>query len=759
MSYTPPSLSVTITLTGGYSAPALTETVTPGEAVVIAGTLAATLPSVALPPLSLSATGMYSPVTEGTLSAALPPSAPPLSLSATGLMAQGTTPYAPPLLADTVTLTSGYTPLPMVNPVVLGAPFNFGRIAASLPAVSLPTLTLSATRVPVWIAGLAATLPAVALPLLTAQIAVSLVYSAALQATMPAVILPPLVLSGTAYQDVALPDAAGVGAGLPSAQAIKAASGITLSQQAAQALSRRLETTAAAALPIIVGSEWRAAQGLPARLRLTLTETSARPLRCGTEFRQQEAHRQRRPLTERAAHGLPRHRGASFGHAEQIRTRNRRTLTEQQALTQARRLGIGQHQARKTANRLTLRWASAIWTAPGLWWPFYRVPWLAQPATLYPDYHPRDLRCVVLISWRPIQQPYCYYEEGGQATVFVPIQEVYVVINTFSLVRADTSQEIDVNEFSATLTADSWGWSWSATVPASQETLIRSTSLGDYVELIATLNGTELRLVVEQWSRERSFGRSSIKISGRGRAAWLADPNSLIQTTTNTQTRTAQQLVNDALMINGVSIGWSVDWQLEDWTVPAGAFSHTGSYISAALRVAEAGGGYVQADDALQTLHLLPWYPVAPWGWATETPDVALPEDVCTTEGIEWSDKAPYNAVWIAGGDTGGRLDFVKRTGTAGDVQAQTLADPLATDPIMTRQRGLRVLADTGRQARIRLSLPVLPETGIIHPGQLISYSEQGVEHRGLSRAVQVRWDFPKARQTVEIETHELESV
>jgi len=114
--------------------------------------------------------------------------------------------------------------------------------------------------------------------------------------------------------------------------------------------------------------------------------------------------------------------------------------------------------------------------------------------------------------------------------------------------------------------------------------------------------------------------------------------------------------------------------------------------------------------------------------------------------------------VWIVGQDQG-RRDQVKRAGTAGDVLAPTVVDPLATDTIMTRQRGLRVIADTGRQVHLSLKLPILAETGIMVPGQLIEYTEQGVTHRGLSRAVSVTYGFPQAWQTVKVETHELESV
>lgn len=211
-------------------------------------------------------------------------------------------------------------------------------------------------------------------------------------------------------------------------------------------------------------------------------------------------------------------------------------------------------------------------------------------------------------------------------------------------------------------------------------------------------------------------------------------------------------------MVNGVSIGWGVDWQLEDWSVPAGAWSQTGTYIEAAIRLAESGGGYIQADRINQTLHVLPYYPVAPWGWAVATPDLTLPDAVCITEGIEWLDKPPYNAVYVVGG-ADGRQDLVKRTGTAGDRLAPTVVDPLATATAMTRQRGLRAIADTGRQALITVSLPVLAATGIITPGTLVQYTEQGVTRRGLSRSVSINGQFPSARQTIKVETHELESV
>jgi hypothetical protein len=128
-----------------------------------------------------------------------------------------------------------------------------------------------------------------------------------------------------------------------------------------------------------------------------------------------------------------------------------------------------------------------------------------------------------------------------------------------------------------------------------------------------------------------------------------------------------------------------------------------------------------------------------------------MPEDACRTEGIEWVENADYNAVWV----TGARRDYIRRAGTDGLTIAPTIVDPLATDAIMTRQRGARVLANAGKQAVITVKLPVLDEVGIIHPGQLIQYTEQGITRRGLSRAVSIDAGFPEVWQTIKIEARE----
>jgi len=148
---------------------------------------------------------------------------------------------------------------------------------------------------------------------------------------------------------------------------------------------------------------------------------------------------------------------------------------------------------------------------------------------------------------------------GG--TRIVPIRRAYIVINQISLTRASDSAPLAATALSIQIDADSWAWGWDATIPGNELALVEPTAPDSPVELIATVNGEQFRLLVERIARDRRFGQSRLRISGRGRAAMLASPYSPIVTRANEDVRTLQQLADDALTTNGVSIGWSVDWQ------------------------------------------------------------------------------------------------------------------------------------------------------------------------------------------------------
>lgn len=217
--------------------------------------------------------------------------------------------------------------------------------------------------------------------------------------------------------------------------------------------------------------------------------------------------------------------------------------------------------------------------------------------------------------------------------------------------------------------------------------------------------------------------------------------------------RTAQQIMFDVLTVNGVSLGWDVQWGLVDWLIPAGVFSHQGSYISAINKIAAAAGGYVQPHPSTQTIKVLPRYPKAPWDWHAITPDFQLPADATSRESLRWLEKPAYNRVFVSGQDVG-VLGQVTRAGTAGDALAPMVVDTLITDAVAARQRGIAVLSDTGRQIEVSLRLPVLPETGIIEPGAIVEYRDGSISRRGLVRSTSVQAGLPEIWQTLGVQTY-----
>lgn len=345
---------------------------------------------------------------------------------------------------------------------------------------------------------------------------------------------------------------------------------------------------------------------------------------------------------------------------------------------------------------------------------------------------------------------WCDYTTLPKHTIVVPVRRVYMQVNTISLKRVSDNLVLPALNVSLSIDADSWTWGFSASLPASSQEAVMPGA--EPVQLEATINGHAYRVLVEQIARERTFGNATIRISGRGINAVLASPYAPIMTFSNSGQRTAAQLMDDVLTINAVPMGWTVDWQLTDWLVPAGAFNIQGSHMDALLTIAGAAGGYIQPHPTNEALSVMLRYPVAPWDWNPADADYSLPSAVTLREGLQWVDKPAYNQVYVSG-TSQGVLARVRLDGSAGDIPARMITDALITASDAARQRGIAVLGDTGRQVRLSLRLPILNETGIILPGKMVSYNDGDTDWYGIVRSTRVDASYPEAWQSLEVET------
>jgi hypothetical protein len=343
-------------------------------------------------------------------------------------------------------------------------------------------------------------------------------------------------------------------------------------------------------------------------------------------------------------------------------------------------------------------------------------------------------------------------ESPTVGTLIIPIQKVYIVLNNVNLMRASDQTLVPTYTMSLSLDAGSWAWGFEASLPGVAQGLVEPTA-DDPVELIANVNGTAFRVLAESLNRERVFGETRIRVSGRSKHALLDTPYAPILSFNNTTDRSHQQLFDDVLQVNGVPLGWQIDYGLESWNVPLSAFAHQGTYISALAALAKAGGAYLLPDTQQNLFKVLPRYPATPWNWGDITPDVVLPIDAVSRESISWKDKPAYNRVYVSG-EGQGILGQVTRSGTAGDILAPMVTDSLITTAAAARQRGLAILSDTGRQLEMGLKLPVLPTTGIIQPGAFVQYDDDGTSSIGLVRSTHIDVGLPDVFQTLGVECH-----
>ncbi len=466
-----------------------------------------------------------------------------------------------------------------------------------------------------------------------------------LSAALPAFQAPPLSLSAEAIIDLALLTDDLLALAFPSRQATATSSWRIIQQQQGLQAPALVRPAAQAMLPLSVGSRFFQQHMEISRRGVASRYAEMTPLSIGLRVDFQDTIRVQPSFLERYTQTIPAPVGLKTRAQETLKPRPSFTCRHQESGRTQRGAVVRAQHGLKAYTRLHVRYQHAekpqarekqtVWAFTGLG--------IRQKQGM----PPQPFRCFMYRTprghqvWLRFLEPYTP-QAGAQVgfqwcRVFEPKKkpEVYVVVNSFSLVRADNGQPIDALDFSASIDADSWGWSWNATVPASQMERVRSPDLGEFVEVVVTLNEIPLRLIVERMSRSREFGRASLKVSGRSRAAWLAEPRSPTGTWHNTEDRTAQQLLDDVLSVNGIHMGWGIDWQVEDWLVPAGAWSHSGNYMSAAQRIAEAAGAYVQAHNTDETLRILPYYPAPPWAWSDATPDFVLPENICLVEDME----------------------------------------------------------------------------------------------------------------------------
>ncbi|SEG11908.1 hypothetical protein [Marinobacterium lutimaris] len=349
--------------------------------------------------------------------------------------------------------------------------------------------------------------------------------------------------------------------------------------------------------------------------------------------------------------------------------------------------------------------------------------------------------------------------ETADRPVQPTIREVYIFMPSITLYRTPDGTEIEATNVTWSTDTDSWGWRFNATLAdPSQKALLKADSNGPR-EIACEINGHTFTGMVRGCAPTRDFANGeTVTIRGVSLSGWLSDPHAPARSKLITAPYTASQLAELELQ----NTGWTLDWQAQDWLIPAGAYSYeTLTPIGAIKRLAESIGAFVMSDPASKTLIVKSRHPVSPhlWSNAGTQLDAILPADLVQQISSDNTSRPAYNRAIVAGGINGGVIVTVTRDGTAGDVLAPQITDNLITHQNAGYERGRVEIGKGGVWETMNLTTWLTQQgeaPGLILPGYLVELQDTAetypVQITGTSISAQSSEDELIVRQTLTAE-------
>ncbi|RZG64070.1 hypothetical protein EXE25_17685 [Acinetobacter bouvetii] len=331
----------------------------------------------------------------------------------------------------------------------------------------------------------------------------------------------------------------------------------------------------------------------------------------------------------------------------------------------------------------------------------------------------------------------------------IPNKNWWHIMNNLSVTRLDNGEEIRALDGNYSTDRNSWCWSYSLTVPASE--IVKLSSIdGQPVILRIMVNGNEHHMLLESRTRSRKFAQDAFNLTGRSQSALLDAPYAPTRSFLQENERTARQLCQAEL--DRVNSPIRLNWQLIDelsWILPVNSLSYSNLTPIAVIKmIAESAGGFVYSEKSGQVLTVKPKYKKTFWdSIAVNDYDRLIPLSITMSQTIDDALFPDYNGITLTN-DRTGLTGQVKRTGTSADVLQETVNNPLFTLESMGGY-GKSVLAKAGMVESHTLSMPVGSDVGECEPGELTAFD---AEWWGISDSVAVSFTHAIVNQTVKVE-------
>lgn len=339
-------------------------------------------------------------------------------------------------------------------------------------------------------------------------------------------------------------------------------------------------------------------------------------------------------------------------------------------------------------------------------------------------------------------------------------QKVYFIMNEGYLKRVSDGVAIEVKSLNLSIDRDSWCWSFSASLPFTEESKVNTDD--DYVEVELGLNGFVWRFLIESNTSNQQFASTDIQVKGRSVTAMLAEEAGT-RSYNQTISASSVQLAQAELERITLATPFALDWSLVDqtgWNVPQNAWSYMDlTPVKAIQEIAEGAGGFVSSHMSERKLLIQPRYAYAPWEWSGLTPEISVPFNLVLTRAREKDFKPEYNAVMVSAENTGIQA-VVKREGTAGDKMAPPAVTPFINSEQPARTMARAELSKYGKKRMYQDTIPLHPEIGVILPSKMVGMQDKDLgvwNGHTYGTAITANWDGDnglKIRQTFTVERY-----
>lgn len=314
--------------------------------------------------------------------------------------------------------------------------------------------------------------------------------------------------------------------------------------------------------------------------------------------------------------------------------------------------------------------------------------------------------------------------------------EVYRVVNSVIIKETSTGNTVNFDSFTISHDLESFAWTVQFDV-LDKDSFELIRPVGRTLKVIdIKINDETFTLVVAKGSIQRRQGKVVYRCSGWSRTKLLADPYATKRSFTDTQARTAAQIVDRELTGSGFNYTWST----VDWQIPTGVHSYQDKTpLGAIIAVTESVGAVIVPHPTLMQFDVRPYYPNSPWQWDSAGLNRSMNELQFFEITNDPVPKPNPDGIYVYGEDNNGVGVKVVRSGKPGQALLSDVVNKYITENIAGQERG-RVEVSKNCFIDKYTMTTYVDENGIIKPHELIQFTDtEGGIWRGMVLSTSVK--------------------